>query len=171
MQRRDVLKRTAALAAAGGLAGCTGGSGDGPDGNGGDGGGGAEDPETDAPDPTATPTPEPQVASSEVLSSEGSCGEGNDASLTVEDGTVRVTGRIPAPDPCYRAELDRSAYDAGADELAVSMTVAQDGGMCQQCVASVEYEAVVRYEGSAPGSVSVAHDVGDGTTQVASSSN
>jgi hypothetical protein len=90
--------------------------------------------------------------------------------VTVEDGAVRVTGRIPAPDPCYRAELE-SGYDAGADELSVSVAVAEDGGMCQQCVATVEYEAVVRYEGAAPGSVAVAHATDEGSTQVANTAN
>jgi hypothetical protein len=168
MKRRDVLKRSAALATIGAVAGCTGGSGD--EGDGGS-GGGSTDTDTPEPTETATPTPQPQVASSQVLSSDGSCGSGNDASVTVEDGVVEVDGKITAPNPCHRAELQESAYDAASDEMSVSVEVVEDGGMCTQCVATVEYEAEVRYEGSQPGTVSVAHATEDQTTQVASTSN
>lgn len=185
MKRREVLKRAAALGTAGAIAGCV------SSGNAPSGGAPADDgtttgeatatetetetetPESDGEGTTAAEegmSQDVSIGSSEIVESDGSCGSGNDASVSFEEGVIRVTGKIKAPDPCHRAELDEVTYDSSSGELSVAVTAIDEGGMCSQCLAAIEYEAEIRYEGPAPATVRVSHGTKAGTTEVATAS-
>lgn len=143
MQRRELLGSVAALASIGALAGCLSSPGSGGD----DGGGG-----------TADPTP--SITDRNVETTSADCGSGGEASVEYGDEDVAVTGSLSAPNPCHHAELRSADYDADADRLTVSLAAVEneDAGMCTQCVAAVEYEATVGFDGGLPGSVTVEHD-------------
>ncbi len=173
MKRRDVLKRAAALGAAGALAGCISESDDGGDGgsnpNGGDGGSNQDDGDGSEPNGTTTTPVTPSVAGSEFLDSAAGCGEGNDAEISFDEGAlvVAISGTLTAPDPCHNPEFAEASYDVDADELSVGVRPVEDESvdMCTECVAKMEYDAEVRFEGALPGSVSVSHiGMGGGET-------
>lgn len=163
MKRRDVLKRAAALGVAGSFAGCVSQQ-DAPEG----GGAGGDDEATD----DSTTEQAVSVASREVVESGGTCGQENDASIAFEDGAVRVTGSIPASDPCHEAEMVDSTFDTQSGEMDLTMGVTEtDADVCQQCLARVEYEAVVEFTGGSAGKVSVTHQGTDDDGPVATAEN
>jgi len=176
MNRRDVLRRTIALAGAGTLAGCLDeGSGDGGDGDdgsdgsdGSDGGDGSSG--SDGATDTATPEPTPSLSGQEIATQNTGCMSDGAASASVSSDslTVTVSGAIEAPDPCHEATLVDASYDADADGLSVTVGTAEgESGVCQDCVGTVEYEATMTFEGRLPASATVAHEVGDETSTVA----
>lgn len=162
MKRRDLLASVAALGTAGALAGCvsqlddgdsnSGGGGANPDDGGGDGGGDGG---------TTTTPPTPSIAGAEFVDAKAGCGEGNEAEISFDDGAlaVEVVGTLTASDPCHHPEFVETSYDPEGDELTVVVGVTPDesADMCTQCLAAVDYEAVVRFDGALPGSVSVGH--------------
>jgi len=160
MNRRDVLKRAAAVGVVGAIAGCTSQRetpGDGSD---------------DGDGETTTTTTEAFSITSRSVDSSGTCGQENRASIAFEDGVVRITGAIPASDPCHEATMTDSTYGEGSGELAVSMGVSEtDADMCEQCLARVEYEATIEHSGSGPGRVSVSHGTPEGEETVATAEN
>ncbi len=87
----------------------------------------------------------------------GSCGPTDDASVSFADELVEVSGSIRVPDPCYVARLaDVSIADA--DTLRVTVAATEpNGGVCVQCVGTVEYAADLRFRDSVPGTVEVVH--------------
>ncbi|PSQ16941.1 hypothetical protein BRD00_09160 [Halobacteriales archaeon QS_8_69_26] len=151
MKRREFLGSIAAAAGTGALAGCLsspGGGGD--DGDDGDGGGGGS----------------PSVSDRSIETTDAACGSGGDASVSYEDESVLVRGSLSASDPCHHAELKSAEYDAGSDTLTVSVAAVEneDADMCSQCVAAVDYEARIEFDGGLPGSVVVEHDGQEVTT-------
>ena len=185
MQRRTVLRRTAALGAVL-VAGCTagetpgegtdqgsgdgGGDGDGSgDGDGGgdrggngDGDGGGDGGEGDTSSPTDSPTPAPvTVADHSITTTGANCASGEDGSVSVtidrDAGRVRVSGALSTPTPCHRATLSAVDYDPGTETLALDVVAASTEDVCVDCVGRVEYEATVDLAGGVPTSVAVTH--------------
>jgi len=161
MKRRDVLQRAVALGVAGSFAGCVSQQ-EAPDG----GGGGAGD------DEETTTERQVSVASHEVVESSGTCGQENEASIAFEDDSVRVTGSIPASNPCHEAQIVDSTFDAESGEMDLTMGVAKtDADVCQECLARVGYEAVVKFTGGSARKVSVTHQGDDDAGPVATAEN
>lgn len=157
MRRRTLIKRTAALATAGTLAGCV----------------GQYNPadETTADPATTEPQP-PSLTDSDLSVIDSGCGtETNEATVSFDDGTrlVTVTGTITGSDACKTATLADAAYDADADELAVTVatTDKEDAEMCGQCLTEIEYEAEFSFDGGLPASVTVSHQSMGETSTVA----
>jgi hypothetical protein len=164
MNRRRVLRRTGAVGLAGLLGGCL------------DDGARTGDDETTtadaATDPDPDPEPEPEaetttetesvvsVRNAEMLSSQGDCGGTHSGTIRYDpDGSqVTVEGVIRASDPCHEAVLEDARYDADSDRSTVVVGVTRTGtGACQQCIADITYEAVVRFDGGLPGTVTLVH--------------
>lgn len=149
MQRRALLKRTAALVTAGTLAGCVGNQ------------YGMDDDTAAAP---ATSGSQPPTLTDRTLSvTDSGCGnETNTASVSFDDGKrlVTVTGTITGSDACKTATLKDATYDSNADELAVTVaaTNRDDADMCAQCLTEIDYEAEFSFDGGLPSSVTVDHD-------------
>jgi len=166
MNRRDVLRKTVALAGVGTLAGCLNdGSGD----DGGDGGGGGSDGGDGGDGGVTTEEPTPSIDSSSIATQGANC-MSDDASAGAEVSSdsmiVTVAGTIEAPDPCHAATIADAGYDGDADALALTVGYESDGDMCSDCVGAVEYEATVTFTGRLPGSVTVDHEGTDGTTTI-----
>jgi hypothetical protein len=84
--------------------------------------------------------------------------------------TVTVEGQIIGTDGCSTAVLDAATYDAGADELQVTVATrrATDAGdVCTQPLMAIDYTAGIEFDGGLPGRVEVAHDVQSGSETVA----
>ncbi len=157
MKRRTLLAGAAASAAA--VAGCV--ERGIPGGEPVDGG---TDNETD--DETTdgeTTDGEVSVADAQFEARDASCGtETNEASVARETAESRVVveGTISAPDPCHTATLGEVTYDAAADEVRVPVSTEErpDADVCTQCIAEIEYRAVVAFRGGLPATVVVSHD-------------
>lgn len=152
MNRRALLG-TGAAAGLGLLAGCTG---DGP-------GGAPDDGESGSP--TQSPTPKPtRPTDASFDADEARCGQRtNEATVETEtdDGyRVVVTGTTSASDPCHAAELESYDFDEAADELTLNVvtTETDDGDVCAQCIAEIDYEATVTFQNGLPETVVVRHD-------------
>ncbi|WP_135851861.1 hypothetical protein [Halorussus salinus] len=97
----------------------------------------------------------------------GSCGSADDAGVSFTDGLVEVSGSIRVPNPCYGARLaDVSIPDADTLRVTVAATD-PSGGVCVQCVGSVEYAADLRFRDSVPRTVEVVHRRGGESAVVA----
>lgn len=170
MKRRDVLKRTSALAGVGAIAGCTG-SGSGSPGGGGGDDTTTEDDGTTTEDPTESPTATErdaaEITGQSMSTVKRACMSGGQtASVSWEDTAVVLTGKLQASDPCHDAAFGDVSFDAEAGELTAEVTVtAQDVDTCQSCVGGIEYEGRVEFDGRAPTSVTVVgKTMGDETT-------
>ncbi|WP_439028404.1 hypothetical protein [Haloarchaeobius sp. DT45] len=168
MKRRALLKRTAALAATGALAGCVGD----------DSLGGVDDgteTETDTPTakPTDTPTaePAPKLDSQSIETTDTGCGSGMDATVTFADSGVDVSGSVVASTPCHEAVLQDATFAAESKTLTVTVGVQDDGSdACTQCIAVVEYAATLGFTNGLPETVEVVHDSQGKTTTVTTKS-
>ncbi|WP_247728916.1 hypothetical protein [Halovivax limisalsi] len=121
----------------------------------------------------------PRVKSSTVERTDAGCagGESNDrpgfdgrTSISCAERAVVIEGTIIAPTPCHDVTLQDVTYDAGRDDLQVTVASREpsgDGG-CIQCEAALEYVATVEFERGFPGSVDVEHADVNGTTLGAS---
>jgi hypothetical protein len=92
-------------------------------------------------------------------------GEGQ-ASVTVDDGTVTVTGVIRGDNGCYTARLGSAVIDG--EQLVVDVESYEDapsGGGCTGALVFIEYEAVVELRDDLPASVRVEHDGEHVTTE------
>jgi len=166
MNRRDVLRKTVALAGVGTLAGCLNeGSGD-DGGDGGDGGGGGSDG-GDGGDTTEAPTP--SIDDRSIATQAANCMSGDSgaaAEVSSDSMVVTVAGTIETPDPCHAATIADASYDGDADSLALTVGYESDGEMCSDCVGAVEYEATVTFTGRLPARATVDHEGTDGTTTI-----
>jgi hypothetical protein len=93
------------------------------------------------------------------------CGDpgDDDAAATVSDGTVRVEGVLPAPDPCHEAVLETASYEDGTLSFRIGAQSTRDGEPCPACVGAVEYEASVELDdASGLEAVTVVHATPDG---------
>lgn len=152
MRRRDVL-RYAGAAAVVGATGCLGeGSGTpGDDGNttDGDGNGDGDDTGTSVSD-----------TSFEVESVTSGTGDG-DASVTFEEGAVRVDGTASGNNGCYTARLGGVSYDEEEDRVTVNVETFEDRDedeMCTEALVGIDYSATAEFDGGLPSSVEVRHD-------------
>jgi hypothetical protein len=127
--------------------------------------GAGRDTETDETTTSETTTSEtateigcpPEVVGETFTAFRGACGSADDASVTFADGTVAVSGSIRVPNPCYGARLaDVSIPDADTLRVTVAATD-PSGGVCVQCVGSVEYAADLRFRDRVPETVEVVH--------------
>jgi hypothetical protein len=151
MRRRSVL---AAVAAAAATAGCTGL----PAGEGGGDGG----------DDGTTPQPAIAGSSFSIRSVDCATGEADDASVSVEDATVSVSGTVTVADGCHVAELDGAAVENGELRVVVA-SVAREGVQgCVQCLTEVGYDASVTLSGGRPERVVVVHEARGERREVAS---
>jgi hypothetical protein len=81
------------------------------------------------------------------------------ASVTVEDGTVIVTGTIRGNNGCYTARLAETTIED--DALVVGIESYEDADEDQDCtmaIVYIEYEATVEVHGEGPASVRVEHN-------------
>ena len=167
LTRRNVLLSTAAIGAAG-LAGCVSDSEDGESANAGasngDENGSENGNESTAGNETETGDDGTDGADSgEESGSTGSgsdpsnitletvgaaCAEGDNDSVTIDwsGGVIVVNGTTPAPNPCHEAVLKEGTIEDGSFTLVVDVADANEGGVCQDCVGAVEYEARVEPE-------------------------
>jgi len=148
VRRRRLLRSVGAVAAAG-LAGCLG-AGESPD-------GGSEPRTTD--DWTPTPIP-PEVEPPTTFTTASSrCGnQVNRADVTVDHRTVTVEGTTWGREACYVARLDSATLDDGTLTVRVVTERAADPDeSCAQCIAEIEYRAVVE-PSDRPAEVVVVHD-------------
>lgn len=91
------------------------------------------------------------------------CGtETNEASVTREaaESQVVVEGTISAPDPCHTAKLGEVTFDPETGEARVPVTTEErpDADVCSQCIAEIEYRAVLAFRDGLPATVVVTHD-------------
>lgn len=87
------------------------------------------------------------------------------ASVTVEDGTVTISGIITGNNACYTARLDQAVIED--DTLIVNIESYEDAdeGMgCASVIVYIEYEATIEVEGDSPESVRVEHNQEEVTT-------
>ena len=179
MQRRTLLRRSAALGAIG-LAGCTSDDADPAtgDGNGDSPAGDGDDTGDGTPTDTATPTPASftgfEGTSTETTNT--SCDSGSagtaDVAFDAEALRVTVTGALRASNPCHVASFEGAKYDPASDELRVTIAAkpeAADG--CVQCIGAIEYRATLDLKGALPGTVVVKHGTGSDASVVATVSN
>ena len=129
-----------------------------------------DDQGTESPDGTPETTPIPDRVTDESLSVTASeCGgQVDDASVSVGDSEVTVTGTIWGNDACYTAVL--SDVRVEGDTLVVVVGAEREGGtdrMCAQCITEIDYEVTVAFVGDPFEGVEVRHDHGDGGSTVA----
>ena len=129
-----------------------------------------DDRGTESPDGTPGTTPIPDRVTDESLSVTASeCGgQVDDASVSVGDSEVTVTGTIWGNDACYTAVLADARVES--DTLVVVVGSEREGGtdrMCTQCITEIDYEATVAFVGDPFEGVEVRHDHGDGGSTVA----
>lgn len=142
--RRRRLLRTVAPIALAGVAGCVGGRpatpNDGSDG---------------APAPDATPV-EPPTSFSTISARCGN--QVNRAEVSVDGATVTVEGTTWGREACYVGRLDSATLDDGILTVrVVTERAADEDESCAQCIAEIEYRAVVEPP-SEPDEVVVIHD-------------
>ena len=89
----------------------------------------------------------------------------NRAEVTVDDGTVTVEGTTWGNEACYVARLESATLDTGTLTLrVVTERAAPEDEACAQCIAEIEYRAVVETR-ETPEEVVVIHD-GETVTSV-----
>lgn len=99
----------------------------------------------------------PDVTDRTFTAFAGSCGSASEASVSFADESVAVSGAIRAPNPCYGARLVGVSVPS-ADTLRIAVATTEPAaGVCAQCVASVEYEAVLAVRDRLPETVEVGH--------------
>ncbi|NEU57489.1 hypothetical protein [Halorussus sp. MSC15.2] len=109
----------------------------------------------------------PEVTGRTFTALGGSCGSADDASVSFADESVTVAGSIRAPNPCYGAQLADVSVTSADTLRVVVETTEPDGGVCAQCVASVEYETNLAFRDRVPETVEVVHRRGGETETVA----
>ena len=169
MKRRELLKRTGTLLAAGGVAGCLD---EGTNAGDADGGGDGTDEPTQT-DGTETQVAMPELQSQSVETDETGCGEANEATVAFDEaaGAVTLQGSIPASDPCHVAVVERAEFDSETGTLTVELSVAEDDSdACTQCLGQVDYTASFEFVNGLPDSVEVSHTSRGETTTVATES-
>ncbi|MCT9095261.1 hypothetical protein [Haloarchaeobius sp. HME9146] len=164
MKRRALLKRTAALAATGALAGCVGDDSL---------GGVDEETETKTDTPTGTPTaePTPKLESQSIETTDTGCGSEGNASVSFGDAAVDVTGSVVASTPCHVAVMQDATFDTESKTLTVTVGVKEDGSdACMECIGVVEYAATLGFADGLPETVEVVHASQGKTTTVTTTS-
>lgn len=152
MQRRALLRRTAALGAIG-LAGCL------------------SDGGSDST-PTESPTPEPpavDTTSVETTNTDCASDDGGVASFDADASNHRltVTGTVQASDPCHLAELTATELDDDTLSVTVGTRRDEEQGVCIECVGAIGYEATVTLTVGLTAEVVVEHESGEGVDEVA----
>lgn len=155
MRRRRVL---AAVAAAAATAGCTGL----PAGEGGGDGGDDED------DGRTTTQPAVADSSFSIRSADCATGDGDDASVSVEDATVSVSGTVTVADGCHVVELDSATIADGELRVVVASVTREGVQGCVQCLTEVGYDASVTLRGGLPERAVVVHESQGERREVAS---
>lgn len=143
MKRREYLRRTSALLAAGAMAGCL----------------GSNVPGDSTERVTETTAVSPVVATRDFEVTRQECGtEVNTARVEAGDEQVTVTGTITGSDACKTAELKTASVEKGTLRVVVAAVNRADAGACAQCLSEIDYEATVSFEGGTPESVVVVHE-------------
>ncbi|WP_276300341.1 hypothetical protein [Halorussus lipolyticus] len=99
----------------------------------------------------------PEVTDRTFTAFAGSCGSASEASVSFADESVTVSGAIRTPNPCYGARLADVSVSSADTLRVVVATTEPSAGVCAQCVASVEYEAVLGVRDRLPETVEVVH--------------
>ncbi|WP_226005213.1 hypothetical protein [Natrinema salinisoli] len=114
-------------------------------------------------------TEEPGTVVGQRVASESVCAEGSeadqDALVTITAAGVELSGSIESPTPCYDAALSTIEF-VSASELAVTVGLEAQGGVCRDCLGRVDYTATIEIEGTIPETVTVTHDAADGETEI-----
>lgn len=109
----------------------------------------------------------PEVTDRTFTAIGGSCGAASEASVSFADESVRISGKIRTPNPCYGAELAGVSVPSPDTLRVVVATTEPTAAVCAQCVASVRYEADLGFRDSIPQTVEVVHERGDQTETIA----
>lgn len=132
---------------------------------------------SDTPPGTATGTPDDEpsatpsgVADTGLKVTDSGCGTQTDeASVAFDEGTVTVTGTIWGSDACYTAVLSDVSLDGGALTVVVAAERdADEDTACADCIAEVDYQATVTFDGGLPAEVTVVHRHGGEDSKVTS---
>lgn len=163
MQRRTLLKGLGGVSLAGAIAGCLGDLEDDED---------PENPEddddngdTDDDEEVGQPV-EPEITSTSIESGQAEGNDDDGYSVSKEDLTIRIDGRITAPTPCHEAAIESADYED--EELSVTVgteDTSDPDEACQQVITQLSYNATIEFVGEAPetDAVSVTHrGAGDG---------
>lgn len=142
---------------------------------------GGDESVSDEPQPDGTPTDDDSGSSSSsghaeaaefpaghyrLDSADGVCGDGNDATLDLEDGVATLEGQIAASDPCHRATVEEADFtDSRRFEATIGVKSTSD--LCQECLGTVEYHAEFAFDDRVPTTVIVEHASRSGTDEVA----
>lgn len=161
MQRRTFITTVAASLGTTTLAGCVAG---GPSD---DSTAGGTDNATDQP--SSTPTDSAPKMTGQSLERREKCSESGSASISAESNVVTVEGCITGKDGCQVPVLEDATYDAGADELTVTVTTENGGSgdACTQQIVELGYTATVEFEGGLPKTTTVVHHGATDDGQVA----
>jgi len=103
----------------------------------------------------------PELVDATMEQADGTCGDGDRATLTFEDERVNVSGTHRTPTPCHDLTLSsvelRDDEETGDDTLLVTVGVATRQRECPDCVGTVPYEVTVDLKNDYPSSVRVTH--------------
>lgn len=100
----------------------------------------------------------PSVADTSFKTDAGECGTAHTAAVSFADGTVRVSGRVRAPQPCYQLMLDSATYDTTEKTLIVTIAVGdRTEGVCVDCLGEIPYQAVIELQHDYPQTVLIQH--------------
>lgn len=93
---------------------------------------------------------DPYVYARDIETVEADCGDTgvDEADASIEDGTLTVTGRRSASNPCHEARLDDVSVVGGELNVEVSLVAYENGGEddiggCASCIGEIAYEASV----------------------------
>lgn len=160
MQRRDLLEAIGGVAVVSPFAGCLGdqevddpGIDDADD----------DDDDTDDDDADDEETEAPadrEIVDQRIETVNVEAGGPGDGSYTVtaDGNVVTIEGSLTGPTPCHVATLESVTYDRDEDELVVTVGTEDDSGpdeVCQQVIATIEYEVQVEFSDGTPDEESV----------------
>lgn len=175
MRRRTLLRRVGVGAGAVALAGCLDGIDDevadetGSDGTessdeDSDGSDDPDDDQTESSDEDSNGSDDDPTESTKIVAesieSEGTCATGSEAdseaTVLVGDGEIGIAGSLEAPNPCHEAVLETVELVEADLEIIVDVEP-EDVDVCNECLARIDYDVTIEFEGPAPRTVTVSH--------------
>lgn len=107
--------------------------------------------------------PGPTVTDSSLQTDSGECGTDHTATVSFADGTVRVSGRVRAPQPCYQLVLESASYDTAEETLTVTIAVDdRTEAICVDCLGEIPYQADIELQHDYPQNVLIQHRESNG---------
>ena len=178
MNRRTLLIRIGAVTAAAAFAGCLDDSATGaPGGDGGDddteyedgdeGGGVGEDDGERGSDEEGTEDDEgeenePSIADRRIETIDSASADeilsvDSETTVSFEEDSVEIDGRLEAPTPCYDAVFADVSLEGGHLTVVVELEEDVEQEACIQVISEIDYEATITFESDVPETVTVIH--------------